>query len=133
LPGWWLATLLLLQTRSEVDIATLGVSLAGAIFWSLLVVIPVAFWLLYLAATDWRHHLLAQGTWVGVLAGACFLPIALYVVIGSSQISHDLSFNRTVFIPLCIIFIAVELPCVHFIYLNREFIPKTYMASLLSG
>ena len=124
LPGWWLATLLLLQTRSQVDIATLGVSLAGAVFWSPLVVIPVAFWLIYLAATDWRRHLLAQRTWLGVLAGACFLPIALYVVIGSSQISHGLSFEKMEFIPLYIIFIAVELPCVCFIYLNREFIPK---------
>jgi hypothetical protein len=45
-------------------------------------------------------------------------------VIGSSQISHDLSFNKIEFIPLYIIFIAVELPCVRFIYLNSDFIPK---------
>lgn len=124
LPGWWLATLLLLQTRSETDSATLGVSLAGAIFWSPLVVIPVAFWLLYLAATDWRRHLLAPRTWIGVVVGACFLPVALYMVTGSSEISHGLSFDKLEFFPSYIIFIAIQLPAVRFIYLNRGLVPR---------
>jgi len=87
-------------------------------------VIPVAFWLIYLAATDWRRQLLAKGPGSAFSRAACFLPIALYVVTGSSQISHGLSFEKMEFLPLYIIFIAVELPCVRFIYLNREFIPK---------
>ncbi len=121
LPGWWLATLLILKARSEVDLATLGVSLAAAVFWSPLVVIPIAFWLVYLAASDWRS-LLASRLWLGALAGACFLPIVLYLVLGSSKIEHGLGFDQPVFMPLYIIFMAAQIPAIRLIFQNREFL-----------
>ena len=117
LPGWWLATLLILKARSEVDIATLGVSLAAAVFWSPLVVIPIAFWLVYLAASDWRS-LLASRLWLGALAGACFLPIVLYLVLGSSKIEHGLGFDQPVFVPLYIIFMAAQIPAIRLVFQN---------------
>ena len=128
LPGWWLATLLLLQTRSEVDSATVGVSLAGAMFWSPLVVIPVALWLTYLAATNSRRHLLAWRTWLGVLAGVCFLPVAFYMVIGSSEIAHGYSANKPAFTPLYILFIAIQMPSALFAFLNRRLIPISMLS-----
>jgi hypothetical protein len=129
LPGWWLATLLLLQTRSEVDSATVGVSIAGAMFWSPLVVIPVALSLAYFAATNWRRHRLAWRTWLGALAGACFLPVAFYMVIGSSEIAHGYSTNKPAFMPLYVLFIAIQLPSALFAFLNRQLIPR-HMLSL---
>lgn len=133
LPGWWLATLLLLQARSEVDTATVGVSIAGAIFWSPLVVIPVAFWLVYLAATDWRRHLLAWRTWIGLVIAACFLPVAMFMVLGSSDIPHELPVSKPLFIPMYIVFICVQLPAAYFVYINRVYLPgNTYKLFLFA-
>jgi len=128
LPGWWLATLLLLQSRSEVDVATIGVSLAGAMFWSPLVVIPILIWLFYLAATDWRRYILVRRTWVGAALGACFLPVAIFMMIGSSQIAHGVTAERPAFMPLYVLFIALQLPSVLFVALYRRLLSKPLFA-----
>ncbi len=128
LPAWWLATLLLLQSRSEVDAATLGVSLAGAIFWSPLAVIPILIWLLYLAAADWRRHLLAWRTWIGVCLGACFLPVAIFMTIGSSEITHGVTTENPSFLAFYLLFIVLQLPSALFVFLNRRLLSSPLFA-----
>jgi hypothetical protein len=128
MPAWWLATLLLLQAKSEVDVATLGVSLAGAIFWSPLAVIPILIWLLYLAGTDWRRHLLAWRTWIGVGLGACFLPIAILMMIGSSEIARGVTAENPSFLPLYLLFIVLQLPSALFVFLNRRLLSTPLFA-----
>ncbi len=120
LPAWWLATLLLLQARSEVDAATLGVSLAGAMLWSPLAVAGVLVWLLYLVATDWRRHLLDWRTWAGAVFGAGFLPAAIFMLIDSAGIAHGVTAEKPVFTMLYVLFIALQLPAALFVFLNRR-------------
>ncbi|QGM47785.1 hypothetical protein H2LOC_020060 [Methylocystis heyeri] len=124
LPAWWLAALVLLQTKGEVDTAVIGVSVAGAMFWSPLAILPAVVWLLYLAATDWRAHLLSSRTWWGVVVAACFLPVAVYMTIASSTIAHGIMAEQPNFVALYLFFIAVQLPCLLFLYLNRKLLSK---------
>ncbi len=128
LPAWWLATLLLLQARNEVDVATLGVSLAGALLWAPLAVIPVLVWLLYLAATDWRQHLLAWRTWIGVVVGACFLPVVIFMLIGSSEIAHGVTAEKPAFLSFYILFVSLQLPSALIVFLNRRLLSKPMFA-----
>jgi hypothetical protein len=91
LPAWWLATLMLLKTRAQSHAASLTVSIAAASFWSPLAVLPAAFWLVFVAITDWRRHLACARFWAAALVGLCFLPIAIYMVVGASTISHGVN------------------------------------------
>jgi hypothetical protein len=124
LPAWWLATLILLQTRREVDTAVVGVSIAGSMFWSPLAILPAAVWLIYLAATDWRANLLAARTWLGIAAAVCFLPLAVYMVIASSSIAHGFMPSLPGFFALYVFFIMVQLPCLLYLFLNRKLLSR---------
>jgi hypothetical protein len=124
LPAWWLATLILLQMRREVDAAVIGVSVAGSMFWSPLAILPAVVWLLYLAATDWRANLLSARTWLGIAAAACFLPVAAYMTIASSSIAHGVTTGQPGFLALYVIFILVQLPCLLYLFFNRKMLSK---------
>jgi hypothetical protein len=123
LPGWWLATLMLLQTRSRGDSATLIASIAGACFWSPLAVLPAALWATFRALTNpWRH--IANGrVWVAALAGLCFLPLAVYMVLSAGSISHGVStaYTHGALDSLCLLVIFLH---AIYIFIRRESVPK---------
>ncbi len=123
LPGWWLATLMLLQTRARGDSATLIASIAGACFWSPLAVLPAALWAIFRAVTNpWRH--IANGRiWLATLAGLCFLPIAVYMVVGAASIQHRVTAAYT-HGALDLLFLLVIFLHAIYIFLHRELVPK---------
>lgn len=124
LPGWWLATLLLLQRRSSPDVATLGVSVAGLAFWSPLAVVPFVPWLLFSLASRWRHVLSSRRTWLGGLAALGFLPILAYMVLASSSIAHVSPTSRPEFFFWYELFVFFELPVLVFLVFVRHRIPE---------
>lgn len=124
LPGWWLATLLLLQRPSSPDVATVGVSVAGLAFWSPLAVIPAVPWLLYCIARHWRPTLLSRRTWFGAVASAGFVPILAYMVTASSSISHESAFARPDYAFWYMLFIAVQLPALVYLACEWREVPE---------
>ena len=119
LPGWWLATLILLQSRGQVDLATLGVSVAAALFWSPLCIVPVALWLGVYALRHPRA-MTAPRTILGVLAGACFLPLAIYIMLQAGSIYSGTPLLRADFLFWFCLFVVVQLPVLGLLYVARD-------------
>lgn len=110
LPGWWLATLVLLQARRQIDVAILGVSVAGALLWSPLCLVAVVPWLFVSVIAQPRGVLLSCRTWLGALAAACFLPAFIYLVSNASSIAGGSTYERPDFSFWYGFFIVVQLP-----------------------
>jgi hypothetical protein len=127
LPGWWLATLLLLQTRDEVDNATVAVSIAGAVFWSPLVVLSVALWLVIVVLLDARRSLTSARLWQAAAAGACILPVALYMVLGASTIRHGVTAAKEYFALLYMMFMVSNLFQATYVVALRAYAPPRLM------
>ena len=117
LPGWWLATLILLQTRKQSDVASIGVSVAGALLWSPLCIVAVVPWLVYCAMRWPRAVILSGRTWLGAAAAICFLPVLTYLVSGASSIAGGATFEQPDFAYWYALFIVVELPVLAFLAL----------------
>lgn len=132
LPGWWLAALILLQARRQIDIATLGVSMAGALLWSPLCLVGVVPWLV-LSALMRPRDVLAGRTWLGALAAACFLPVLIYLVSGASSIAGGSTYDRPDFPFWYLFFILVQLPVLLFLLLVRERIAPEDRAPLAAS
>ena len=124
LPGWWLATLILLRMRGALDIATIGVTLAGAMFWSPLAVIPATLWLAVLTLGDWRAQLSSPRLWLGAMAGLCFAPIAVYMLTGASAIDHGYGHEKTGFFQVYILFVAVNLAFSVVVFANLHLLSR---------
>ena len=133
LPGWWLAALILLQARRQIDIATLGVSTAGALLWSPLCLIAVVPWLAMAAIMRFRETFFANRTWLGVLAAICFLPVLIYLVSGASSIDSGKTFQRPDFPFWYVFFVLVQLPVLLFLLLTRDRIPEEDRAPLIAS
>ena len=115
LPGWWLAALVLLQARRQIDVATLGVSMAGALLWSPLCLVAVVPWLAVSALVRPREVLLARRTWLGAFVAACFVPVLVYLVAGASSIAGGNTFERPDFSFWYGFFVVVQLPVLLFL------------------
>jgi len=135
LPAWWLATLMLLSTRSQCDAGTLAVSIAGCAFWSPLAVVPAAIWAICIVLADWRRQLASPRLWLAALIGLCFLPIAVYMVTAAATISHGVApvnGEAAGFPPL----VALVFLHAAFILAHRALVPKRllllYLVNLLA-
>ncbi len=128
LPGWWLATLLLLNTRSTVDVATIGVSVAALAFWSPLAVLPFIPWLVFVVATQWREVLFARRTWVGFIIAAAFLPIVAYLLLAPATIAHDSPLSQNNFLLWYVIFILFQLPVLRLVGAQWSDVPREWRA-----
>lgn len=141
LPGWWISTLVLLRSRGQIDTAPALVSIAGATFWSPLAVVPAMLWLTPIVVASIHRHPLCRRTWQAALAGMCFLPIALYLVVGSSTIRGDEAAPLTglAFWISYVLFVLTQLIHPAFILPNKRFFPKElrilflFCASILVG
>lgn len=134
LPAWWLATLMLLNGRSQCDAGTLAVSIAGCAFWSPLAVLPAAIWAICIVLADWRRHLASRRIWLAALFGLCFLPIAIYMVTAAATITHGVApvnGQAASFPPL----VALVFLHVAYILTYRALVPKRllllYLVNLL--
>ena len=124
LPGWWLACLVILRLRRQVDSAMVAATIGGAIFWSPLVVIPVACWLVYLAARDWRGHFLNVRVWLAVASGLCFTPLALFLVAGFGSIAQGVTAEKPLFALVYCLFMAVQMGPMAYVLANRAHLDK---------
>lgn len=131
LPGWSLAALVLLHARRALDTASVGVALAGAVFWSPLAVIPAALWLVFAAARDWRCELTAPRLWLGALAGACFAPIVIYIVVAAGSVNHGLGPQNARFGVVYALFVIVNLAFALVIAPNLRFVSGSFRAPFL--
>ena len=131
LPAWWLATLLLLQTRCQIDIATVGVSIAGALLWSPLCIIGVVPWLVFCAFRRPREILRSCRTWAGAMAALCFVPILIYLISGASSIAGGATFDRPDFTFWYSLFLMVQLPVLLFLVIARSRIAPEDRALLI--
>ncbi len=119
LPGWWLATLMLLQSRGQVDLATLGVSVAGALFWSPLCIVPVALWL-GVCALRHPRAVTTPRTIIGALAGACFVPLTVYIMLASGSIQSGTPLLRADFLFWYGLFVLIQLPVLGLLFIARD-------------
>ncbi|MFV0279867.1 MAG: hypothetical protein ACK5JM_03780 [Rhodoblastus sp.] len=123
LPGWWLATLLILQTRGEIDMATVAAGIGGAMFWSPLVVLPVALWIAISILWNLRENLALPRIWAVLVLGLCFLPTALYMVIGAGEISHGVPAAGGSFAFFYAIFMCAQIWQPAFVFAHRALMP----------
>ena len=123
LPGWWLATLLLLYRRGEVDAAVLGVAVAAALIWSpLVVLVPVVF-LLAFGLMRAREVLRSARTWAGAAAAAAFLPVAAYLTAASSTIGGGLAADKPDFALWYGLFLLFQLPACAYVAIEWRHLP----------
>jgi hypothetical protein len=128
LPGWWLATLFLLHKRSGLDVAAIGVSVAGLAFWSPLAVLPFIPWLIVVVVAQWREVLFAKRTWIGLAIAAAFLPIIAYLVVSSATIAHDSPLGNEDFLLFYLTFILFQLPILGLVGSQWPDIPREWRA-----
>ncbi len=133
LPGWWLATLMLLNKRADVDVATIGVFIAGLAFWSPLVILPAVPWLIYLAVRHWRSILLSVRVWMGILIALTFIPIIIYILIDSTSIPGSQQLERPDFGFWYVVFVCLQLPAVVFIAVYRRLIDAKYYSLIIAN
>lgn len=133
LPGWWLAALILLQARRQIDVATLGVSMAGALLWSPLCLVGVVPWLALSVVARPGTILFSGRTWLGALAAVCFVPVLVYLVSGASSIAGGNTYERPDFAFWYMFFVAVQLPVLLFLMLVFRRIAREDRAPLVAS
>ena len=127
LPAWWLAMLIVLQAKKQVDAAAVAATVGGAMFWSPLVVLPAFLWVALRAFVDWRHVLSSRRIWLVALVAPCFLPVALYMVVGASSIAHGVAATKPMFAIIYLVFMVAQLIHVAYIFAYRATAPR-YLA-----
>jgi hypothetical protein len=136
LPGWWLAAMMLLHARREIDTPTLACAVVAAMFWSPLCVVPALLWALLWALVEIRRHLTSARSWVCLLSGICFLPVVLYVTSNAQTIAHGggpatEQTNGGVWVLLYALFAAAHAPYIFFVLRNRAMEPRAIRPLLL--
>lgn len=109
LPGWWFAVLALLHARREVDLALLSVSFAAMLLWSPLSMMG-ALPLLALFGLQLLPRLFAPRILVSLCAGACLIPVALYLSLDAASVPHGFLLGAEGFATLYVLFIVIEIP-----------------------
>ncbi|NNM74534.1 hypothetical protein [Enterovirga aerilata] len=120
LPGWWLGTLLILLARRQVDVATVGLTVATLVLWSPLAILPAAPALLWVAATRFREVVGSARTWIGAAVSCGFLPAAAYVAAAAGTIDHGSPVADGEFTGRYFIFIVLQLAPAIFVLLHRH-------------
>lgn len=109
LPGWWLAVLLLLFVRGEMDFAILLAAFVATLLWSPLVAVGAAPFLAIFGLRLGRG-LFAPRILAGALAGLCFTPVAIYLTVDAASVQHSWLIFADGFALTYALFIAVEIP-----------------------
>jgi hypothetical protein len=130
LPGFFFATLCLLALREEVDLAILGVLFAALLIWSPLAVLPGLIYMPLFARRDRARLLTSKRLWFGVLTAAAFLPVAYYLTVDATSLSHGIA---TLSLGLYAVFIIVEIPHVFFLVWLRDRVAPSVRGLLIAS
>jgi hypothetical protein len=128
LPAWWLATLLLLRARGQVDDATVACGVAGAMFWSPLSVTPATLWIVGCVLWNFRASLVNARNWLSLAFGLCLLPIAIYLTRGTATIAHGVLEFDAAFVILYALFASAQFLSLLYIRSRSDFVPKEFVA-----
>lgn len=110
LPSYWLALLAWACRRGDVPLGLLVASAAACLFWSPFAVIgtlPLGF---YLFARAPRTALASAAFWAGLVAAACFVPVALYLQAGAAAVPRGLLVTKPGWWMPVAVFLAIEIP-----------------------
>ena len=131
LPGWWTAIILLLVIRRELDVASLGVTIASLLVWSplaILAALPLGAWLLW---RDRAEMLTSQRLWAGIAAAAAFLPIVFFLLVRADSIPAANLFELDGFARIYVLFVVLQLASAFYLLLNRQHIAADMRMPLL--
>lgn len=131
LPGWWLAALMILQAQRKVDLATLGATVGAAMFWSPLAILPAFGWVALQALIDLRASLVSKRLWALVAIAPCFLPIALYMVVGAGSIEHGVAASKPMFVVIYLVFVIAALAPAAYVLAYHEHLRPELRAPLV--
>ncbi len=131
LPGWWLAALMLLQARRQVDLATLGATIGAAMFWSPLAILPAFAWIAFRALASPRESLGSRRLWLLAALAPCFLPVALYMIVGAGTIEHGMAAAKPLFFVLYAVFLIAQFAPAAYVLAFRERLPGDLRAPLV--
>lgn len=120
LPAWWLTALVVLRNRGAIDSATVAAGVVGAMFWSPLVIVPVVVWLAWFVLGDLRREVASPRLWLAALAGACAIPLAIYISVGADTIHNGMAIDLFMFWPLYGLFLTIQLAPAFYVFANRE-------------
>ncbi len=109
LPGWWLAALMILQARRQIDRATIGATIGAAMFWSPLAILPAVAWVALQALLSLRESLTSRRLWTLGAVAPCFLPAAYYMVVGAGSIEHGVAATKPMFAVIYLVFVIAAL------------------------
>ncbi|MFO1118097.1 MAG: hypothetical protein U1E28_20710 [Beijerinckiaceae bacterium] len=125
LPGWWLAALMILQARRQVDLATIGATIGAAMFWSPLAILPAVAWVALQALLSLRDSLTSRRLWALALAAPCFAPVAAYMVVGAGAIEHGVAATKPMFAVIYLVFVIAALaPAAYVLAYHEQLRPE---------
>lgn len=120
LPGWWLGTLSILYARRRIDVATFGVTVGLLVLWSPLAILGAVPVLGCFVTTRFRPTVADPRAWLGGMAAAGFLPVALYVSVAAGTIDHGSSLEKPGFLAWYGVFLVLQLAAGLFAILHRD-------------
>lgn len=131
LPGWWLAALMLLQARRQVDLATLGATVGAGMFWSPLAILPAFAWIVFRGLADLRESLANRRLWLLAAIAPCFMPVALYMIVGADAIDHGVAAAKPLFFVLYAVFLVAQFAPAAYVLAFRERLPCELLPPLV--
>ena len=108
-PGWWFAALLALHLRGGGLAPILLVFFAAALLWSPLAMMGALPFVLFVILREPRTMLTPQVLWACV-AGAAFLPVAIYLQADAARVAHRWIVDLEIFPLYYALFIGLEIP-----------------------
>ncbi len=115
LPGWFFAVVSIMVARRDLDVGYLGATFASLVLWSPLAIISAPLVLIYFAWRD-RGAIFSPRIWIGAAAGACFVPVVVYLLIDAATIAHSAMIWEPGFLAIYLLFIAIEIPHAAFVF-----------------
>jgi hypothetical protein len=109
-PGWFIAVLVLLRSRKEISVSILVACCAMLVLWSPLSVLGAVPFIVVLMICASRREVASPESLLAAATGLCFLPIALYLVMGSGAVAHGWMIDIDGFVRIYPLFLLIEIP-----------------------
>lgn len=116
-PGWFVAILVVLRARREIELSTFVVCCATLVLWSPLAVVGAIPFIALLVMQAPLRTLFTSDSILGAATSLCFLPIAFYLTTGLGTLTHGQQIAITGFSGVYIPFLLVEIPQAAVIFL----------------
>ncbi|MEK4032796.1 hypothetical protein WOC76_02280 [Methylocystis sp. IM3] len=109
-PGWWFALIVLLHVRGEIAFSALLAACLPLLLWSPLAMLGAAPFVAWLALRAPGRGFLTAEMVLAAMAGLCFAPVALYLVMDAGAVPHEWLAFRDGFLRTYFSFVFVEIP-----------------------